>query len=145
MCRKSRSKVCGLNLFLVFCCFSIQETWWENKLRDTLCNDKVIKILKKEGETRTAPPFSQIGANQLLTPGEPLIFQHSCNKAALSILLLLLFNSFIVIKMKEFLMVKISFKSPVLNNFSYLLFIVKIFLSFAIVIELDVVGEKNLL
>lgn len=53
-------------------CF--HETLGENKLRDTLCNDKLIKILKKEGETKTAPPFSLIGANQLLTPGEPLIF-----------------------------------------------------------------------
>lgn len=74
MCWKSRSKVCGFNLFLVFCSFSFHETLGENKLRDTLCNDKLIKIFKKEGETKTAPLFSLIGANQLLTPGEPLIF-----------------------------------------------------------------------
>lgn len=70
MCQKSRSKVCGSNLFLVFCCFSFQETLGENKLRDTLCNDKLINIFKKEEETRTASPFSLIRVNQLLTPGE---------------------------------------------------------------------------
>lgn len=80
MCQKSRSKVCGLNLFLVFCCFSFQETLGENKLRDTLCNDKLINFFKKEGETRTAPPFSLIGANNLLVPVEQLIFLTAATK-----------------------------------------------------------------
>lgn len=80
MCQKFRSKVCGLNLFLVSCCFSFQETLGENKLKNTLCNDKLIKFFKKEEETRTAPPFSLIGANQLLTPGEQLIFLTAATK-----------------------------------------------------------------
>lgn len=40
-------------------------------------------------------------------------------------------------------MIKISLKLPGLNSSRYLLYIVKMFLSYLVVIQLDVVGEQG--